>query len=643
VKKKNAKLVSAVLAMSLVFAGCGTTATTDSSDTEADTASDVTEEASEEATEEAADDTTASDATSDVTASVDFEDGNFAFAAVNTSLPNADSSVLSVVDFNGSQALKMENQGGSCMYLGINTSALLGDAVADLATISFDIGTEFADGNFYASSGYLYAYTGEDNEQNKLDAVSVYVESSNPKTATIDVSSAGFVAGCDNFIIISKETDNATSDGVQAGNMYIDNIVFMDASGNVLEADTSAEFGSPANFASSGVDRSNLYGAIKATPLDAFAGVSGDGWAQNGIDLTEDQIASLVPGTAIEISYTADTGNMWIVMPDATAGWMRVGVGDADGSGQGYAYKNNSKNTVQITYDQIAQYCGEDTSTWGTRIQCESDGAWQVNSAQIVTTAPNYVIQKGAVDFEGFEVSGDGWSQAGVAMTDEIKAALVPGAVVEISYSSDTGKIWLVMNEAEAGWMRVGVGDTDGSGQGYITADGSKAYVPYELIAEYCGEDVSTWGSTMQCESDGAWEVYGIRVGTAGEIVPNNYQVDLGAAVSGDGWAQNGVDLTEDMIAALVPGSVINISYASETGEIWIVMPDATAGWMRVGVGDYDGSGQGYVLCTGNSAQITYEMIAEFCGDDVSTWGTRIQFEATSAWEVYSASIGTVK
>ena len=72
-------------------------------------------------------------------------------------------------------------------------------------------------------------------------------------------------------------------------------------------------------------------------------------------------------------------------------------------------------------------------------------------------------------------------------------------------------------------------------------------------------------------------------------------------------------------------------------------MPGAEAGWMRVGVGDYDGSGQGYALFDGSSCQIPYEMIAQYCGDDVSKWGNVIQFEASTAWEVTSAAIMTVK
>ena len=102
-------------------------------------------------------------------------------------------------------------------------------------------------------------------------------------------------------------------------------------------------------------------------------------------------------------------------------------------------------------------------------------------------------------------------------MTDEIKAALVPGAVVEITYTSETGDMWVVMNEAEAGWMRVGQGNADGSGSDSAAFDGKTAQITYEQIAALCGDDVSKWGSTMQCESSGAWEVYSVAVGTAAE------------------------------------------------------------------------------------------------------------------------------
>ena len=86
---------------------------------------------------------------------------------------------------------------------------------------------------------------------------------------------------------------------------------------------------------------------------------------------------------------------------------------------------------------------------------------------------------------------------------------------------------------------------------------------------------------------------------------------------------------------ALVPGAVINISYESETGNIWIVMPDAAAGWSRVQ--------QQTAATDGKTAQITYEQIAAVCGDDASTWGARMQFESDGAWKVYAVTVGQSK
>ena len=451
------------------------------------------------------------------------------------------------------------------------------------------------------------------------------------------MSGAGFIGNGENYIVLSKETDNSKT---TPSNLLIDNIAFLDANGATIEADTSAEFGNPAGFAAVN-DRSNLFALTKVVDWEGYA-VSAGAWAQAGVPFTDKVLEALVPGSVIEIEYTSDSGNMWIVMNESAAGWMRVGVGDADGSGQQYAYLNGKKNTAQITFEQIAALCGDDITAWGSQIQCESDSDWAVTSVKVGQKAPAYAITH-AVNFEGYQVSGGAWSQAGIPMTEEIIGALTPGSVVEISYKSDTGNMWIVMNEAQAGWMRVGVGDADGSGQGYAVCDGSTAYVTYEDLAAYCGEDVSTWGSTMQCESDGEWEVYGIRVGKGDSFTAVNSHIDLGASVSAGAWAQAGVDLTEDQIAALVPGSVIDAEYTSETGELWLVFPAAAQGWTRVGVGDYDGSGQGYSKFDGRHCQVTFEDIAEILGDDTSKWGTMIQFEASSAWSVTSASIGFVK
>ena len=322
------------------------------------------------------------------------------------------------------------------------------------------------------------------------------------------------------------------------------------------------------------------------------------------------------------------------------AGWTRVGVGDADGSGNGYAYVNGSGNTAQIDYDTIASILGDDVSKWGTTLQCESDGEWEVFSIKMGKKAPSYALS-GAIDIEGFNKSAGGWAQDGVDVSEDVIAALVPGSAIEIDYTSETGEVWLVFPGAEVGWTRVGVGDYDGSGNGYGVFDGSKCFITYETIASILGDDTSKWGTTIQCEASSAWEVYSVKVGKALEFQANNHTLEIeGFSKSAGGWAQDGVDVSEDVIAALKAGSTIDISYTSESGEMWLVFPGAEAGWTRVGVGDFDGSGNGYAAYDGSHAQITFDTIAGILGDDTSKWGTTIQCEASSTWEVYSVSVG---
>ena len=50
---------------------------------------------------------------------------------------------------------------------------------------------------------------------------------------------------------------------------------------------------------------------------------------------------------------------------------------------------------------------------------------------------------------------------------------------------------------------------------GADVADGKIAQVTYEQIEALCGEDKSTWGAMMQCESSSPWNVYAVAVGQA--------------------------------------------------------------------------------------------------------------------------------
>ena len=239
-----------------------------------------------------------------------------------------------------------------------------------------------------------------------------------------------------------------------------------------------------------------------------------DGWAQNGFEIPAEISEALVPGAVIEVTYTSESGDMWIVFPDAEVGWTRVG-----DNINGTAYRNNSCTKVQIPYEMIVEYCGEDKHTWGKRLQCESSASWHVTSVRVgkgdlgyskIQDAENtdvLELSKDGVLFEGFECAAGGWTQVGYEMPEEIIQALVPGSVVNIKFSSATGLMWIVFPDAEVGWMRVGDGIN-----GTATYDGDIAKIPYEMIVEYCGEDISKWGPRLQCESDVSWEVHGIWI-----------------------------------------------------------------------------------------------------------------------------------
>ena len=625
-KKIAALFVAAAMTVTMIGCGNNNATTTPSTDTPA------TEEAA--ATDATQDDTTATTddgvVDSPVTVpSIDFEDGSCSFIGVDKSVNSA------AGDFTYEVAdgvLKVTPQGGK-PFVAIQMDALLGENVSKVASVGMEIGIKNDGDTFYAASGNIYAMN-LDGVDKANQTWSVYLENANPKPVLFTLPAAGTEGS---YLVVSMETDTAADNkGLGQSTLLIDNIVFFDANGNTLVADSSAEYVA----AATGEDRSNLYGMTNAITVADLSG-KGGAWSQLGNGITEDEFAALcLPGSVIEISYTSTTGNMWVVMPDSAAGWMRVGVGNCDGSGQEFAYVNNSKNIAQVTYEQLAAVLGDDASTWGQRIQCESDGDYEIFSVKIGQQAPNYCLTK-VVD-ANLSGKGGAWSQLGDGLSEEAVAALTtPGSVVEISYTSATGECWIVMPDSAAGWMRVGVGEFDGSGQEYAQYDGSTCYITYDQIAAVCGDDASTWGSRIQVEASSDYEVYSVKIGQGTCFVPNNKLVDAALSGKGGAWSQLGNGLSEEAVAALTtPGSVVNISYTSATGECWIVMPDSAAGWMRVGVGDFDGSGQEYAVYNGSVCQITYDQIAAVCGDDPSTWGARIQVEASSDYEVFSVSIG---
>ncbi len=615
------KLLACLMAgtMAVSLTACSGNASSDTTTAPSTTEAVTTTEAATEQT------TTEPSVTSN--ASIDFEDGQMGFVEVYSAPANAADVELNVVDFGGSKALEVKNLTGKVPFVGIDVSSLCGADTAKIASVSMKLGVSYEDGSFSACAGKITTWTGEDLVQTGYDW-SVYMESKNPKVATVDVSGVPFVADANNIMVLSLETDNGIDAGHGNATLYVDDITFYDASGNVLTADKSVAFAAPAGYSDSGRDSSNLFAVKNAVEFEGFQ-TSADAWAQAGFTMPQEILDALVPGSVVEIEYKSETGNMWLVMNEAQAGWMRVGQAGTDDP----AYQNNSHNIAQVTYEQLAALCTDDVSTWGSTMQCESDGAWEVFSVKVGQQAKNIAVVNG-VDFAGFATKAGAWSQDGFDMPQEIIDALVPGAVVEVTYSSETGNMWLVMPDSTAGWMRVGQAGTEDP----ALCDGQKCYVTYEQIAALCGDDVSTWGARMQCEADGEWEVYSVKVGTAAEFAPVNKLVAFeGFETSGDAWAQAGFTMPQEILDALVPGAVVTIQYSSETGNIWIVMNEAQAGWMRVGqAGTEDPA-----LCNGTYAQITYEQLAALCTDDVSTWGSTMQCEADGAWEVYGVWVST--
>lgn len=547
---------------------------------------------------------------------ITFEDENYAFLGVQNAAGNADASELSVVDYKDGKALRVDVK-AKVPYIALNLEGLLGENYEKLAKMSFDVGVELgSDGKFYAASGKVYTVTGADATKTGYDW-SVYLKSKNPKTATVTFNTADvpFVAGQGEYLMITKEADAFVDSKKFAGeeprDIYLDNICFMDAEGNLLPLNLDVEFVAPATEE----DLTNLSVLSGAVSLEGMS-VEGGAWSQNGVEMTPEFLAALVPGSVVEISYESEDGDIWVVMPWSNAGWIRVA--------QGAATKNNTKTTAQITFEQFAALLGEDTSTWGAMFQCEGSSAWKVYSVKVGT--PNAKIAlSNKVEFAGFSCEGSAWGQNGFEFTQEVLDALQPGTALEINFESESGDMWIVLPDAAAGWSRVQMMSAK--------VVGDKAYITYEQIVEVVGEDKANWGARLQCEASGNWSVYAVNVGKVNELVGVYDIVDFaGFSVSGSAWGQNGLDMTPEIIAALKPGCVITISYESESGDMWLVFPDSAAGWMRVQMMSAD--------CDGKTAQITWDELVAVLGEDVSTWGARMQCEASGNWSVYAVTVG---
>lgn len=278
-------MTTAMIAASL--AGCsgnsssGDAGTSSAPESSAEENSSATDEEPSTDDGNAAGDAVAPDYAVEAGKVIDFEDGSVSFIKQNEANLSADAATMEIVDFNGSKALKVSPNSdvkGKVFELGLDVNALLGDKVGDAASVSMQIGVEAADGNFYPCTGYIKQNFGDTNTTGWV----TYLEEKNPNTVTVTFANA-YDPSTDNVLVIEKDAngdnngDKAFDSTEKYSTMYIDNIVFFDASGNPIEVDTGSTFAAE-SYGS--LDWSNLIEVKDQVVIEGFADKDMNGWSQ---------------------------------------------------------------------------------------------------------------------------------------------------------------------------------------------------------------------------------------------------------------------------------------------------------------------------------------------------------------------------
>ena len=238
-----------------------------------------------------------------------------------------------------------------------------------------------------------------------------------------------------------------------------------------------------------------------------FSAVAGVTYAWSGADRIESSdewsvyLESANPKKAVATldageEFVADAGNMFIIS-------MSTDNGAASGI------------SATMYIDNI-RFLDKD----GNLLKADSSAAFNAPEGFVKTGHDaNLLYVDNEVELEGFAVSAGAWAQAGIELTDEQRALLVPGSVITINYKSDA-PVWMVAISSDAnpnplgGWLR-GVNQDTFVVDGAVSADGSSVQYTYEQLAAYWGEDFGQYVGTLQCESSADWEVYSVSVGMA--------------------------------------------------------------------------------------------------------------------------------
>ena len=617
---------------------------------------------------------------------ITFEDGQMGFIVADTSPADADPVEMAIVDFNGSKALKVVTTEGKNPHIAIDASSLLGEKIGDLRGMTLMIATEREGEKFYAVSGQIYAYSGEGRSKTN-DPWSVYREAKNPNTAKSTLSEGEeMIADAFNFFVLTMETDTG-AEAAGPATLYIDNILFTDADGNVIPADASAGFNAPAGFGEA--DVSNL--APVADEIDLGAKGTSSGWGQAAaIDSAKNggsfDAAWIKENAVVTVYYNSANAPELILQswtdgkPDA-AGWAKVAPFTV----------NESGTAAQFRYDDmVIAFGSDDFATYLDKLNIGDTGAdLEVSKATIgigdltgfaPPAAPeekvieilyddlsNLVPLSDEVDL-GATGTSKGWGQAVSVATLKNDggtfdpAWLVENAVVTIFYGSEGApeiilQSWTDGKPESAGWAKVS--------PFAISESGTAAQFKYEdMVAAFGTDDFATYldkfniGDTdpeltvgkatigignfegyvapvmeeavpeAEAEEEPATEV------VYAELVAVKDETDFAVTGTSNNWGQAvQLDTAKNEgpfdAALLTEGAVFTVVFESENVpemvlQSWTDGKPDSAGWAKVAP---------FALnAEKNTAQFNYaDMLAAFGSDDFVTYLDRINFGDTGA------------
>lgn len=125
-------------------------------------------------------------------------------------------------------------------------------------------------------------------------------------------------------------------------------------------------------------------------------------------------------------------------------------------------------------------------------------------------------------DIEGVALEGVSWSQVGIMLNQEQKDLLIPGSVVQITYTS-ASPIWLVAmssfeNMNPNGLIIRAIDENTYENEGYIKLTNPEENIytiqfPYELLEKYFGSNFKDYLMMLQCEGSSDWAVYSLAIG----------------------------------------------------------------------------------------------------------------------------------